>query len=268
MSEDKKSKVVDITNAAKKPATKKPAGNGGGSGGGRGSDRPERFGEYGVVGGAFVQYRMMRVEGSSDRAESSFQLCDFTCSIKEEVTAEDGLNDASFLRIEGRRADGLPLPAVDVPAKSFFSSQACWPNEAWGSRVFVYPGTAKRDNLRAATHQYSRLSGDIPRRVIYRFTGWKKIDGAWHYLTGSGAVTAAGLIDGVQVDLGPGNMGRYALPAPLAGDELKQAVADSLLLLDVAPSRPHIGAALLAAVARAPLGECQQTDFAIWLHGL
>ncbi|MBD9362776.1 cell wall-binding protein [Methylomonas fluvii] len=267
MSEDKKTKVVEIAKAAKKPSSQKPTGDGGrGSGGGR-STPPEKFGEYLIKNGAFHQSRAVKA-GPDGSGFVEFPLCDFTCSIKEEVTAEDGLNDASFLRIEGRRSDGLPLPAADVPAKSFYSSQACWPNEAWGSRVFVYPGTAKRDNLRAAVHQYSRLSADIPRRVVYKFTGWKKIDGTWHYLTGSGAITAAGLIDGVQVDLGPGNMGRYALPVALAGDDLKQAVADALLLLEVAPSRPHIGAALLAAVARAPLGECQHTDFAIWLHGL
>ncbi|MGZ0079210.1 cell wall-binding protein [Methylomonas sp. ZR1] len=265
--------ILEVVNGAKKPptakkaGTQKPTGNGGGGSGGGRSTPPEKFGEYLIKNGAFHQSRAVKA-GPDGSGFVEFPLCDFVCSIKEEVTAEDGLNDAAFLRIEGRRGDGLPLPAVDVPAKSFFSSQACWPNEAWGSRVFVYPGTAKRDNLRAAVHQFSRLSGDIPRRVVYRFTGWKKIDGAWHYLTGSGAMTAAGLIDGVQVDLGPGNMGRYALPTALAGDDLKQAVADAMLLLDVAPSRPHIGAALLAAVARAPLGECQQTDFAVWLHGL
>ncbi len=41
-----------------------------------------------------------------------------------------------------------------------------------------------------------------------------------------------------------------------------------MALLNVCPNKPHIGAALLAAVARAPLGECQPTDFAIWIHGL
>jgi hypothetical protein len=222
-----------------------------------------------IKNGAFHQSKAVKA-GPDGSGFVEFALCDFVCSIKEEVTAEDGLNDASFLRIEGRRSDGLPLPTKDVPSKSFYSSQACWPNEAWGTKVMVYPGTAKRDNLRAAVHQFSRLSGDIPCRVVYKFTGWKKIDGEWHYLTGSGAITAAGLIDGVQVDLGSiqSNMSRYQLPEPFDGDDLKQAVADALLLLNVAPNRPHIGATLLAAVARAPLGECQQTDFAIWLHGL
>jgi hypothetical protein len=90
-----------------------------------------------------------------------------------------------------------------------------WPNEHWGTTPFIYPGAAKKDNLRAAIHLYSNLNGDIPRRVIYKYTGWKKIKDVWHYLTGSGALTVDGLIDGVEVDLGAGHMSRYQLPAPI-----------------------------------------------------
>ena len=143
-----------------------------------------------------------------------------------------------------------------------------WPNEHWGTTPFIYPGAAKKDNLRAAIHLYSNLNGDVPRRVIYKYTGWKKLNDAWVYLTGSGAITANGLIDGVEVDLGSGHMSRYQLPAPLAGDELKQAVNEALLLMTICPNKPHIGAALLAAVGRAPLGECHPTDFILFLHGL
>ncbi|MBS4052513.1 MAG: cell wall-binding protein [Methylomonas sp.] len=250
--------ILDVVNGAKKPP-KKPDGTGGGIK----IDKEQRFGGYAAIKGAFNQ-----IKPKDDGSYDSWPLCDFTCKIMQEVTAEDGLSDASFLRIEGRRADGLPLPAVDVPARSFYNGQGSWANDAWGSRVLVLPGSAKIANLRTAVVQYSRLSGDIPRRVVYKFTGWKKIEDTWHYLTGSGAITAAGLVDSVETDLGPGNMSRYSLPAPLVGDALKQAVNDALLLLQAAPSKPHIGAALLAAVARAPLGECQQTDFAIWLHGL
>ncbi|NJA05596.1 cell wall-binding protein [Methylococcaceae bacterium WWC4] len=255
--------IPEVVKGAKKPKS----GGGSGSGTGRGSDRPERFGEYLIKGGAFHQTKAVKA-GPDGSGFVEFALCDFACKIVEEVTAEDGLTDAAYLRIEGRRADGLPLPAGDVSAKSFFSSQGNWANELWGTRVMVLPGNAKRDNLRAAVHLFSRLSGDIPRRTVYRYTGWRKINAEWHYLTGSGAITTTGLVEGVEVDLGPGNMGRYRLPAPLAGDALRAAVGDALQLLEVAPAKPHIGAALLAAVARAPLGECRQTDFAIWLHGL
>ncbi|MGZ8906882.1 MAG: cell wall-binding protein [Methylobacter sp.] len=186
----------------------------------------------------------------------------------EEIIADDGLTDAAFLRVEGRRADGVALPLVDVPTKSFYSTQGNWANEHWGTLPFIYPGAAKKDNLRACIHLYSRLEEDVARRCIFKYTGWKKIDDRWHYLTGSGAITADGLINGSEVDLGAGHMSRYQLPSPLADELLKQAAADALKLLDVCPGKPYIGAALPAAVARTPLGECQPTDFAIWLHGL
>jgi hypothetical protein len=176
--------------------------------------------------------------------------------------------DASYLRIEGRRSNGMTLPVADVPAKNFFSSQGSWVNDHWGTAPFIYPGAAKKDNLRACIQLYSRLNGDIPRRMIYKFTGWKKLDEQWHYLTGSGAITANGLVSGTEVDLGSGHMSRYQLPAPLTGEALNQAAAEALALLEICPNRPHIGMALLAAVARAPLGECYPTDFAIWLQGL
>lgn len=267
-SDANKPPILEVVKGAKSPKANqtKPTGNGGGKG--SGSKKAVRFGEYGIESGAFVQFKMMRIEGSSDRAENSFPLCDFTCRVVAEVMADNGLTDTNFLRVEGRRADGVALPRVDIPAKAFHATQGNWANEYWGILPFIYPGNAKKDNLRACIQLYSRLDGDIPRRTKYSFTGWKKINDEWQYLTGSGAIATAGLVDDVEVDLGPGNMSRYTLPAPLSGDTLNQAVADALLLLEVCPHRPHIGTALLAAVVRAPLGEAHCIDFAIWLHGL
>ena len=257
--------VLAVVNSAKKTTAKKP-GNTSGSGG-SGSSKALKFGDYTIKNGAFYQIKAVKT-GPDGNGFVEFPLNNFTCKIVEEIIHDDGLVDSSFLRIEGSRADNVPLPLVDVPAKSFYSSLGNWPNEHWGTIPFIYPGAAKKDNLRAAIHLYSNLNGDVPRRVIYKYTGWIKIKGVWHYLTGSGAITADGLVDGVEVDLGAGHMGRYQLPAPLAGDELKQAVTEALLLMTICQNKPHIGAVLLAAVGRAPLGECHPTDFALFLHGV
>jgi hypothetical protein len=257
--------VLEVVNSAKKPTGKKP-GNSGGNGGGSNANQEQRFGDYLIRNGAFHQVKAVR--NGEDRTTVEFPLCDFTCKIMEEITSDDGLADATFLRIEGRKINGVPLPMVDVPAKNFYSSQGNWANDHWGTLPFIYPGAAKKDNLRACIHLYSQLNGDVPRRTVFKYTGWKKLDDQWHYLTGSGAITAEGLIGGTEVDLGAGHMRNYQLPEPLTGEPLKQAVSDALALLDVCPSKPHIGVTLLAAVARAPLGECQPTDFAIWIHGL
>ena len=259
-----KKPVLSVVGEAKKP-NKKPSTNGvGGSGGGSDKNKEHRFDNYLIKNGSFYQIKKTR-----DDIEYEIRLSDFTCQIKEEIITDDGLNDASFLRIEGKRWDGRALPLVDVPSKSFFSGQGGnWVNDVWGCAVRVMTGTTIKDQLRNCIHLVSQLEGDIPNSKVYKFTGWKKIHDQWHYLTGSGAITTEGLVNTVQVDIGAGHMGKYQLPEPLSGDALKLAVSDTLALLAVCPAKPHIGAALLAAVARAPLGECHPTDFALWIHGL
>jgi len=252
--------VLKVVESATKPARKK-SGNTGNGGGGSGSDKVQKFGEYLIKNGMFHQSKQIR------GAAVEFQLCNFTCKIVEEVIRDNDLQNEMLLRIEGERFDGKKLERVDVPLKEFGGTKTSWVNEYWGMVPLVYSGAAKKDNLNVAIHMFSQLNGDIPRRVAYRFTGWKKINDQWHYLTGSGAIVEEGLIDSVETDLGSGHMALYSLPEPMAGEPLKQAVNDVLALLCVCPSKPHIGAALLAAAIRAPLGECQPTDFAIWLYG-
>lgn len=259
--------ILEIVKTAEKPAAKKKGGNGGHGGGGSNANQEQRFGDYLIRNGAFHQVKMVK-DGEGGLRPVDFPLCDFTCRIIEEITSDDGLTDASYLRIEGQRNSGIPLPVVDVPTKNFFSSQGNWINDHWGTVPFVFPGAAKKDNLRACIQLFSRLNGDVPRRTIFKFTGWKKINEQWHYLTGSGAITADGLIAGTEVDLGSGHMRRYQMPAPLAGEALHQAAEEALALLAICPTKPHVGIVLLAAVARAPLGECHPTDFALWLQGL
>jgi hypothetical protein len=263
MMSDKMDKpILEIVKNSTKPKPQKT-----GSGNGSGKEEAKRFGDYAIISGAFHQIKSVRT-GPDGQGFVEIPLCDFTCQIIEEVTQDDGLQDQSFLRIEGRRNDGLRLHAVDVPASKFYSTQANWVNEHYGTLAFVYPGAAKRDNLRAAIHLYSKLNGDVPRRHVFRYTGWKQINDQWHYLTGSGAITADGLYENVQVDLGAGHMGRYVLPAPFNQRQIKSALNSVLELLGICPGKLHVGAALLAAVVRAPLGECHPTDFALFIHGV
>lgn len=262
--------VLAVVEGAKKPKTSKRNGTGGGSGsgsgGGSGLSQHQQFGDYQIINGAFHQIKAVPSR-SDGQVFAELPLCDFTCRIVEEITQDSGLEDKTVLHIEGQRQDGLKLPIVDVPATRFYSSQANWASEAWGTKVFIYPGTQKKDNLRAAIHLYSRTQGDIPRRLVHQYTGWKKIDGAWHYLSGSGAITENGLDDSTQVDLGDGHMARYVLPEPLSSDALKTSAGFVFDLLEICPAKRHIGAALVCAVARAPLGELNPTDFCLFLHG-
>ena len=256
--------VLAVVTNAKKPSTRKKTGSGGG--GGSGKSEIKRVGEYCITNGAYHQRKAVR---GNDDGFVEFPLCNFTCKIVEEVTQDNGLEDQSVLRIEGHRQDGLLLPVADVPANKFYGGQGNWANDAWGVRAFVYPGSQKKDNLRACIHQFSQLEGDIHTRTIYQFTGWKKINDEWHYLSRSGAIASTGLDETVQVDLGSGHMARYSLQAPPPNKERLKKVSSLVQdLLEICPGKKHIGASLLSAVARAPLGECQPTDFALFVHGL
>jgi hypothetical protein len=259
--------VLAVVNSAKKPKADKRNGSGNGSGGGTGKSKNKKFGEYEIINGSFYQIKAVR-SGADDRGFVEIPLCDFTCKIIEEVTHDTGLEDQAFLRVEGVRNDGLILPTVEVPSSKFYSTQANWINEFFGTSAFVYPGNSKRDNLRAAIHLYSKLEGDIPKRHVYQYVGWQKINGQWYYLSGSGAITSNGLDEAVQVDLGSGHMSRYSLPTPINNEQLKPLASLVLDLLEICPSKQHIGAALLSSIARAPLGECYPTDFALFVHGL
>ncbi len=246
---DKKSPIMSIVDNCTKPNEKNA------------KDKLKRFGAYSIVNGAFCQNK------STKEGEIEIPLCNFTCKVLEEIIHDDGFEDKSFLRISGTRQDGLPLPEVEVQAAKFYSTAGSWFNDVWGTKAFVYPGSQKKDNLRAAIQLYSSSNGDIPSRRVYGYSGWLKLADQWIYLTGSGGISAEGLLDHVQVELGAGHMSRYRLPAPdqNAIDAWPQIISD---LFNICPSKPHIGAALLAAVARAPLGECHPTDFALYLHGL
>ncbi|WP_256360674.1 hypothetical protein [Methylomonas koyamae] len=141
---EKKPPVLEVVKGAKpaEPAKTKKKGSGGGAG--KGSANVVRFGEYGIEDGRFVQFKLMRTQGGGDRSEGSFPLCDFTCRIVEEIVADNELSEANFLRIEGKRADGIALPPVDVPMKAFFTNQGSWANDYWGTLPFIYPAPPRK----------------------------------------------------------------------------------------------------------------------------
>ncbi|WP_262967166.1 cell wall-binding protein [Methylobacter psychrophilus] len=256
--------VLAIVGKAKKPAIKT---GGGGTGSGSGKSEAVSFSNYSTNNGAFHRIKYVKSGGDSD-GRLEFSLCNFVCKITKIIIQDDGLVDTSFVRIEGRRNDGFLLTLVDVPMKEFMSSRSTWVSDAWGLKPYIETGATVRENLRAAIQLYSSLDGDVPSCTVYKYTGWKKLNDTWHYLTGSGAITASGLVENVEVDLGFNNMKCYQLPAPLTGDKLTTAANSALLLLNICPKKPYIGLILLAAIARAPLGECHPTDFIIWIQSL
>ena len=204
-------------------------------------ERPalDAAGCYRVVGG-----RIVRDVPTKD-GPVEVPLTNWSGCIVEQTVHDDGAERRLTFTVEGALADGTPLPRADVPADQFAWMR--WPVEMWGTRAVVLAGASTADHVRVALQL---LSGDVPRRVVYGHTGWRKIGDAWVYLHAGGAIGAGGALEGVPVALDRA-LSRFELPAPPDGAELVKAVRASLRFLDLGPNR--ITVPILAAVYRAAL---------------
>ncbi len=187
-------------------------------------------------------------------------LCNFAARIVAETAEDDGAETKLLLTVEGERG-GRPLPRISVTFEEFAAMN--WPAKNWGTQCIVEPGNGKKDTLRAAIQTLSHAAGAVERRTVYTHTGWRKVDGAWLYLHGAGAMGAAGPATGIDVELK--DLARYALPAPSTSPEERQeAAAASLACLDLAPHAASLP--LLAGVYLAPLAQALNVDFMLWLE--
>ena len=130
-----------------------------------------------------------------------------------------------------------------------------WVADQWGFGAIVNAGLSTRDQLREAIQ---RLSPNPRRRHVFTHTGWRKINGAWIFLTASGAVGR----DGYEVDLGT-ELSKYSLPR--TPQNPREAMRASLRLLDIAPLTVTVP--LWAAMFRAPLASACQVDSSLWTEG-
>jgi hypothetical protein len=185
-------------------------------------------------------------------------LCNFSATITHEVVHDDGAETTTYFRLAGELDDGTRLPEIDVPAGEY--ADMAWVTALWGARPIINPGRAVKDQLRAAI-QY--LSGRVAKVTVYGHTGWRRIDGQWHYLHAGGAIGPTGPAAGVQVRL-PDALARFCLPLSPAGDELRQAVEASLALVQGVTS-VRVAFPVYAAIWRAALGG---PDLSVALNGL
>ncbi len=216
------------------------------------SERPPltAAGEYKAIHGRIVHLRPTK-DGLVE-----VPLCNFTARIVEQTTVDDGVERSVRLAVEGLLLDGTPLPRSDVSAEDFARME--WVVPTWGTRAVVYAGRATADHLRVGLQL---LSGDVPSRTVFGHLGWRRLGEQWVYLHAGGAIGPDGTVAGVDVSP-PDALTRYVLPAPPAGEQLRQAVRASLALLDFGP--PRLVYPLLASVYRAVLGSC---DFAVHILG-
>jgi hypothetical protein len=219
--------------------------------GGEGWDHKDAAKAYEVRGGSLGWHKPMR-----DGGTLWTPMATFDAEIIEETVRDDSAEQTLTWTVRVTAADGRMGEVRVLPDQLGRPQQ--WAARAVGVSALVMPGPATADHVRAAVQARSTSA---TRKTVYTHTGWRRIDGAWLYLTGGGAVGPGGLDGSVTVDLTP--ISGYELPEVTDLTALREAVRGSLALLDVAPARVMVP--ILAAVYRAPLP--LPPDCTGWLYG-
>jgi hypothetical protein len=185
-------------------------------------------------------------------------LANFVATIPEEITQNDGQSNKIHYRIKARNDRGHEFPDIFV-ASDIFPTMS-WVAQNYGADAIIAAGQGVHDHLRAAILFFSR---EKQKRTVYSHTGWRKIDGQWHYLSANGALGAKGMRNDVEVDL-EDSLAGYCLQ--IQGDNPNpEPVKASLGIFEVVP--PDIAIPILAAIYRAPLVEILPADFSLFLVG-
>ena len=183
-------------------------------------------------------------------------ITNFTARAVEEILLDDGMEPILHQRFVGRLDTGEQLKSVRVEAAKATSLN--WIHEKWGFKPVIKAGLSNRDAVREIIQRLSLQDG-LPRQTIYKYTGWKRIDGEWRML-----MPGAGMVDGTHVELADAYE-RYGLPKQtLKGQELVQAARASMRSLYVADRSVTIP--LLAFTYLAPLQSILRPAFALWLQ--
>lgn len=189
-------------------------------------------------------------------------LSNFSMRIVAEIVKDNGQEQERLIELEGTKS-GTALPRVEITFDVF--STMNWPAKLWGTSCAVEPGLGTKDQLRYAVQTLSHADPDSPvkQRTIYAHTGWRQINGGWHYLHVGGAINAKGIDRRITVEID--GLSQYSLPAPSHGPSARrEAAAASLAVLDIAPL--EVALPVLACVYLAPLASQLKVDFVAWLE--
>ena len=205
---------------------------------------PERGGQR--FGGVFLEAPggFLREVVRKDEVVTQ-ELCNFWARIAAQVVVDDGAERATFYEIEAqvRRPRG-PEVTFAVPAAEF--AALGWVDTHLGALAVVAAGASNR-LVATAIKERGIAAGTVRRREVFAHLGWRKVGERWAYLTGTDALGAGGVVEGVEVRP-PARLGRYGL----ATGDATAAMRASLRLLLLAPARVTVP--LWAAVWRAPFG--------------
>ena len=113
----------------------------------------------------------------SKRGSSTTKVCNFVPRIVSEKTVDDGAVTEKTLVLSGIHADGSTLPPVEVNGADL--SNFNWLLDKWGAKCIIEVGQSRKDHLR---YYIQTTAEEAEQSTEYHVTGWKKINGEWHFL--------------------------------------------------------------------------------------
>ncbi len=105
------------------------------------------------------------------------KLCNFIPWIVSEVTLDDGLETTTRIRLRGIHESGRLLPEIEIPVDELANFN--WLSRYWGLDCILEVGQNVKDSVRYAIQTTARSAN---RQTVYAVTGWRRIDGVWHFL--------------------------------------------------------------------------------------
>ena len=113
----------------------------------------------------------------SKRGSSTTKVCNFVPRIVSEKTVDDGAVVEKTLVLSGIHVDGSILPKIEVTGADL--SNFNWLLDKWGAKCIIEVGQSRKDYLR---YYILTTSESAEQLTEYHVTGWKKINGEWHFL--------------------------------------------------------------------------------------
>ena len=126
---------------------------------------------YKIKDGSLYEIKYTK-QGEYDR-----KLCNFTPWIVSEITVDDGVETSTRIRLAAVHESGRALPEIEIAAEELGSFN--WLHKHWGIDCILEPGSSVKDSIRYAIQT---TAPEAERQTVYTVTGWKQINGQYHFL--------------------------------------------------------------------------------------
>ncbi len=167
----------------------------------------------------FVKDNCLYETGANKQGAFTRKLCNLAPAVLCEITMDDGLSSTKYVRLGGVHQSGRTLPEITIPAEEV--EGLGWIVKRWGMDCILEPGLKTKSSVWNAL-QTTALNAE--KITVFSTTGWKEIDGSWHYLMPGD--------DRFTVEL-PGKMHGYGMERSY--EMLDIQIAASLLWQPLAP---------------------------------